>query len=252
MKFRVIIMAILLALLPLNVFATIASGNQIYNGIDVSNWQGFIDYNGVKNDEIQIVYIKATQGVNIVDSYFRINYNNAKANGLKVGFYHFLTARTVEQARSQAEFFSSVISNTNPDCKLAMDFEVFGNLTVAEINNISKAFLDRVKEITGKEVVIYSDEYAARNIFSIELADEYPLWIAQYGVSSPSETNWEYWEGFQYTSRGEVSGIRGFVDRDRFTDEILLADISTISQTGNSENYSQDTSYIVKNRRYFK
>lgn len=252
MKFKVFIMVMLIALLPLNAFAIIASGNQIYDGIDVSNWQGTIDYNQVKNDGIQVVYIKATQGVNIVDSHFRINYNNAKANGLKVGFYHFLTARTVEEAIRQAEFFASVISNTNPDCKLAMDFEVFGNLTVAEINNISKAFLARVKEITGKEVVIYSDEYAARNIFSIELADEYPLWIAQYGVTSPGETNWEYWEGFQYTSRGEVSGIRGFVDRDKFTNEILLEDTSQIKQTGNSENYSQDTSYIVESRRYFK
>jgi len=245
-------MVIMLALLPLNVFATVASGNQIYDGIDVSNWQGYIDYSKVKNDGIKIVYIKSSQGENIVDSHFRINYNNAKANGLKVGFYHFLTAKNVEEAIRQAEFFSSVISNTNPDCKLAMDFEVFGNLTVSEINNISKAFLDRVKEITGKEVVIYSDEYAARNIFREELAQNYPLWIAQYGVEAPSETNWEYWEGFQYTSTGKISGIRGFVDRDKFTDEILFDEVSQIKQTGNPENYNQDTSYVVKVRRYFK
>ena len=63
-----------------------------YEGIDVSNWQGYIDYKVVKNAGIDVVYIKASQGSNIKDSYFDINYENAKANGLKVGFYHFLTA----------------------------------------------------------------------------------------------------------------------------------------------------------------
>jgi len=83
MKFKTFIFMILFTLLPLSVFATTASSNQIYNGIDVSNWQGYIDYTKVKNDGIDIVYIKSSQGENIVDSYFRINYNNAKANRFK-------------------------------------------------------------------------------------------------------------------------------------------------------------------------
>ena len=127
-----------------------------------------------------------------------------------------------------------------------MDFEVFGNLTVSEINNISRAFLEKVKEITGKDVIIYSDAYDARNIFSKELAQNYPLWIAEYGVEMPGESNWDYCDGFQYTSRGEVAGIRGFVDKDKFTNEILLDDTSQIKQTGDSKNYNHDASYIVK------
>lgn len=246
MKLKIFTIVMLLALLPLNAFATTASSNQIYEGIDVSNWQGYIDYSQVKNDGIDIVYIKSSQGENIVDSYFRINYNNAKANGLKVGFYHFLTAGNEDEAIRQAEFFSSVISNTNPDCKLAMDFEVFGDLTVTEVNNISKVFLERVKEITGKDVIIYSDTFNASNVFREELAQDYPLWIAEYGVEIPRETNWEFWEGFQYTSSGEVTGISGYVDRDKFTEQILLQDTSQINQTGSPENYNQDTTYIVQ------
>lgn len=246
MKLKVFIITIVLTLLPLTAFATTASSNQIYEGIDVSNWQGYINYEQVKNDGIDIVYIKSSQGDNIVDSYFKINYNNAKANDLKVGFYHFLTAINEEEAIKQAEFFSSVISNTNPDCKLAMDFEVFGNLTVAEVNNISKVFLEKVKEITGKEVIIYSDTFNASNVFREELAQNYPLWIAEYGVEIPRETNWDTWEGFQYTSRGEVNGIRGYVDRDKFTNQIFLQNNSQIAPTGISENYTQDISYIVQ------
>lgn len=246
MKLKILIITLLLTLLPLTSFAIVADGSQIYEGIDVSNWQGYINYEQVKNDGIEIVYIKSSQGNNIVDTYFRINYNNAKANDLKVGFYHFLTARNEEEAIKQAEFFSSVISNTSPDCKLAMDFEVFGNLTVSEVNNISQVFLERVKEITGKDVIIYSDTFNASNVFEAELAQKYPLWIAEYGVEMPRETNWETWQGFQYTSRGIINGVSGYVDRDRFTDQIFLQDNSQIEPTGAVENYNQDTSYIVQ------
>lgn len=240
------IIMIALLVIPMTVMATTESSNQIYYGIDVSNWQGYIDYNQVRNDGIEIVYIKSSQGNNIVDSYFKINYNNAKANGLKVGFYHYLTARSEAEATEQAEFFASVISNTSPDCKLAMDFEVFGDLNITEINRISRVFLERVKEITGKEVIIYSDASNARNVFSAELANDYPLWIAEYDVEKTSETNWKYWEGFQYSNQGELSGIQGFVDRDKYTADIFLNDKTQIGQTGRAENYNQDTIYIVQ------
>ena len=240
------IIALTIAFLPLYVFATEPSSSTIYEGIDVSNWQGYINYQEVKNAGIEIVYIKSSQGNNVVDSYFKVNYNNAKANGLKVGLYHFLTATNEEQATEQAEFFVSVISNTVPDCKLAMDFEEFGNLTVSEINNISQAFLNKVKELTGKDLIIYSDTSNARNVFGRELASQYPLWVAEYGVSNPGETNWDFWEGFQYTSMGEIPGVSGFVDRNKFTSNIFLSDTSNVQETGNLENYNQDTVYVVQ------
>lgn len=178
-------------------FALTPSDNTIYEGIDVSNWQGHIDYDRVKASGIDIVYIKASQGKNITDPFFKVNYNNAKSNGLKVGLYHFLLARNDDEAVQEAEYFSSVISATSPDCKLAMDFENFGNLTREEINRISTIFLEKVKELTGKEVIIYSDASNARNIFGEELASKYPLWIAEYGVSSPSsDVNWTSWTRF--------------------------------------------------------
>ena len=100
----------------------------VYEGIDVSDWQGYIDYNLVKSSGIQVVYIKASQGTEYKDPYFDINYENAKANGLKVGFYHFLTATTTHQAQEEARFFASVISGKTPDCKLVMDYEVFNGV----------------------------------------------------------------------------------------------------------------------------
>ena len=204
------------------------SSSTIYQGIDVSSWQGNINFAQVKNAGIDIAYIKSSEGVSYIDPYFERNYQNAKANGLKVGFYHYVTARTVEEARNQANFFAKVISGKEPDCKLAMDFESFGNLSVNQINEISKVFLETLQNATNKEVLIYSNSYTARTILSSDLAI-YPLWVANYGVSEPGGNDkWNTWVGWQYTSTGRVTGISGNVDRDKFTDGVLLSDNSPI------------------------
>lgn len=79
-------------------YAITSLSNLEYQGIDVSNWQGYIDYRKVKESGIEVVYIKSSQGSNIKDPYFDINYENAKVNGLKVGFYHFLTATNIRRS----------------------------------------------------------------------------------------------------------------------------------------------------------
>lgn len=70
------------------------------------------------------------------------------------------------------------------DCKLAMDFESFGDLSINEINDISRVFLSTLESMTNSQPIIYSDAFAARTIFSSSLV-EYPLWVANYGVSEP-------------------------------------------------------------------
>lgn len=207
------------------------SNSTLYDGIDVSGWQGEVDYKAISENGIKIVYIKATEGTTYTNSYYLEAYNDAKENGLKVGFYHYLTARSIEDAIAEAEYFAKTVGNLSSDCKLAMDFETFGYLTREEINEISFAFLRRVQEITGKEMVIYSNTNDATNIFSIELANNYPLWVAQYGVEEPTPNgNWEFWIGWQYTSEGNVAGIEGNVDRNYFTEDILLSDSGSIPE----------------------
>lgn len=240
-----IVMCFCIVFFSIPVFALSPSSNTIYEGIDVSNWQGYIDYNEVKSSGIQIVYIKSSQGTNITDPYFRTNYDNAKANGLNIGFYHFLTARSTDDAVKEAEYFASVISGTSPDCKLAMDFEEFGNLSREEINIISKVFLEKVKELTGKDMIIYSDASNAKNIFSPELARDYPLWIAEYDVPTPrDDVNWSSWTGFQYSNMGLIRGIRARVDKNKFTQNIFLSSKDVINTNPNSTN--QISSYTVE------
>lgn len=110
--FLAIIMIVFFIVLSSSVFALSSSSNTVFEGIDVSNWQGYINYQSVKEEGIDIVYIKSSQGSNITDPYFKVNYNNAKANNLKVGFYHYVLARNNDEAIKEAEYFSSVISRT--------------------------------------------------------------------------------------------------------------------------------------------
>ena len=233
MKSRVLIsmliLAIMISIIACPVFAFPPSNEKLYNGIDVSQWQGQIDFSKVAKDGIDIVYIRASEGTNYIDPNFRENYEGARENGLKTGFYHYVTARTVEEAREEAEFFVSNIKGTSPDCKLAMDFEVFGDLSKAEINEISKVFLETVSNLSGKECVIYSDAFNAAETFDEELAREYAIWVADYFVKEPANNGkWSTWVGFQYSDIGRISGIEGNVDKDYFTNGILLNDTTKI------------------------
>lgn len=222
----------------------------LYEGIDVSNWQGYIDFEKVKESGIDIVYIETTVGLDYKNPYFELDYENAKLNGLKVGVYHYVMARSITEARQEARFFSSCISGKNIDCKLAMDFEEFGNLSEEEINEISIAFLEEVEKITGKETIVYSDLYNSQNTF--KLSNHFPLWIAYYGTESELlnyNTNWNKWEGRQYTDIGVVAGIQEDVDRDIFTQEILLDDNSEIKEIKSEiveKNQSNRIEYTVK------
>lgn len=240
--------AVMLIIFQVPCLALTPASNEFIEGIDVSNWQGYINYEEVKKAGIEIVYIKASQGNDYKDPYFELNYENAKLNGLRVGVYHYLTARSLTEAEQQARFFASIISEKEIDCKLAMDFEDFGDLTKDEINEISEAFISKLIELTKREIVIYSDLYNARNTFDLS---NYPLWIAYYRNYAELEniaTNWRSWEGQQYTDMGRVEGINDYVDRNLFTQEILLDDNSKIEkvEASSEKNVSERIEYIVK------
>ena len=227
--------AVLLACIAALVFAALVpvraippSGGRQYLGIDISEFQGEIDFEEVRRSGIEAVYIRVGAG-EYTDEYFAENYERAKAAGLKIGFYHYVTARSVDEGRRQARFFASLAAGREPDMRLAMDFEYFGSLSVSQINAISEAYLDELTALTRREAVIYSDLSNARNIFSRALAEKYPLWAAQYGADEPSANGkWREWVGFQYTDEGRVGGIYGNVDRNIFTEGIFLSDSGRI------------------------
>ncbi len=205
-------------------------------GIDVSHWEGDIDFQEVKRAGIRFVYMKASEGVSYIDPDFERNYREARKARLKIGFYHYVTAGSEEEARAQARHFADVIwGKVYHGCPV-MDFESFDSLTKDQINDVSTAFLQELREVTGKRVAIYSDANNATNTFDARLA-VYPLWIADYGVARPDMRNhWKRWAGWQYTDAGRVEGIRGRVDRDYFTEEMLTSRKSVLSDEDEEEN----------------
>ena len=218
-----------LALFPLRAYALPPSSDTVYPGIDVSKWQGSIDFDRVKADGINIVYIRAGAGNDYKDPYFERNYNNAKAAGLDIGFYHSMTARSVSEAKQQAKFFVSLLAGKTADCMIAMDFGAGGQLPVSTANDTAIAFMREVERLSGKDVMIYTSTNGAKTRWSSALASEFPLWVAQYGPSTPSDNGqWDSWVGFQYSNTGRIDGISGDVDLDKFTQDVYLADNSPI------------------------
>ena len=94
-------------------------------GLDVSVWQGEIDFAQVKAAGRSVVYIRAGEGL-FEDRRFRENARHAREAGMKVGFYFFVTAADAAQARQQAEYFAELIRHVPYDCRPAVDFEQYG------------------------------------------------------------------------------------------------------------------------------
>ena len=191
-------------------------------GIDVSKWQGEIDFNQVAASGVEIVYIRACYGSSTVDEYFESNYAKARAAGLKIGFYHYITATNETSAIAQARFFYSLISDKKYDCRPAMDFEFFGFLSKNRINDIARTYLSTLQNLTGTPPLLYSDINDVNTIWDASLS-VYPLWAADYNAGSNTDTGfWQKWSGFQYSSSGTVPGISGNVDLDRFRETVFL------------------------------
>ena len=129
-------------------------GNQ-RQGIDVSMWQGDIDFEEVAGTGVDTVYIRSSLGSDYTDPYFEQNYERARAAGLNVGFYHYVTARTVSQAVYEALPYLNAIQGKEFQCRLAMDFEDLTRLSAGEANEIGLAFIRTVENLSGKGTVVY-------------------------------------------------------------------------------------------------
>lgn len=194
----------------------------VYAGIDISRYQGTVDFDRVAADGIDIVYMRAGEGNDYIDPEYERNYQQAREAGLKSGAYLYVTATTVDKGREQAKFFASLLQGKEFACRPVMDFENLRGLNRQTANDIALAFLQTLEEETGVTPAIYTGAYKVEAVWDADLA-AYPLWIAEYGAEEPKTTGaWKEWSGFQYTDKGQVDGIDGDVDLDRFRPGILL------------------------------
>jgi GH25 family lysozyme M1 (1,4-beta-N-acetylmuramidase)/peptidoglycan hydrolase-like protein with peptidoglycan-binding domain len=185
-------------------------------GIDISPYQGNINFTALKQSGIEIVYIKSSEGATWKSDTFRSYYNQAISAGLKVGVYHFLRANAME---SEVANLISMTSGLHFDCKFAIDCELTLNQSAQQITNNIRNFSNIMKS-KGLECVLYTySSFLKDNILYNQISD-IPLWIAEYGVSKPDIS--VPYVGFQYSEKGSVSGINGACDVDEFSDGILI------------------------------
>lgn len=188
-------------------------------GIDVSEWQGQIDWQQVKAAGVEFVMIRAgwrgsEQGVLAEDTCAQSNYAGAVAAGLKVGAYFFSQAITVDEAVEEAEFLLNIIKDWSVEMPVVYDWEFIdlqsrtGKLDNRTLTECVKAFCNRVA-LSGYQPMVYFNKDVSFDRMYLRELTEYPFWLAHYDTVMNYPYKVDMW---QYTETGAVPGIEGNVD----------------------------------------
>ena len=181
------------------------------NGIDVSKWQGSINWDKVKNSGIKFVMVRASYGKSQKDRYFDENVANAQKAGLDTGAYHYCMALSEEEAVKEADFFISIIKKYEFSYPVAVDMEdaSLTNLSKDKITDITLAFLARLKEFNFYPMV-YANKYWLTKYLDVKRLNDYSIWLAEYRDGAYTYSGKvDIW---QKSSTGIVDGINGNVD----------------------------------------
>jgi len=189
-------------------------------GVDLSHWQGVVDFSAVKKAGYAFVFVKLTEGTSYVDPNGVANVKGAQKAGLMVGGYHFFHGSSKE-----ASHFRSVAQNLHLDYVI-LDSE--DTTLKSDLTKVSLSFLDAVADL-GKPV-FYSNPSYIKAHYNRAMT-KYPLWIAHYGVSKPDVPFWSSWSAWQYNDKGSVPGIAGAVDFNYMVDSFAVKKVSKPSAT---------------------
>lgn len=185
---------------------------KLFYGIDVSKWQGKIDWAKLKNTDVQFAMLRCgygkTQGQH--DEFFEENYKNAKANGIPVGAYHYSYAKSAADAKKEADYCLSLIKDKTFEFPIAFDIEDKSQQDLPNniISDIIKTFCETV-ENAGYYVSVYANLWWYNNKIGTEIPKKYDTWLAQWSDAPTLKSDFGMW---QYTSGGSVDGIQGRVD----------------------------------------
>lgn len=186
------------------------------NGIDVSAWQGTIDWKKVKDSGVEAVILKAGGSDDgfYTDSKFEANYKGAKEVGLKVGAYYFVGSQFVTRADGEADAlrFLNIIKGKQFDMPVYVDVEATRPEDKEGATNATSAFCLYMEQ-KGYFVGIYASEVSGfRDRLNDSKLGSFTHWVACYGDEEPAIK----YGGWQYSSSGKVNGIDGNVDMDKF------------------------------------
>ena len=189
-------------------------------GIDVSKWQGDIDWEKVKNAGCEFVFIRlgvqnGFGGESKLDTYFVDNFKGAQAAGLKVGIYYYTYATDKSEAASQAKFVLKTLSENSfkPDLPIVYDWESWNKLgslgmSINDLNDCAEAFLSTVEK-AGYDGMLYSSKYYLEKTLWRLDTSKYPVWLAHYVTQTSYDGSYSIW---QCSCTGRISGINADVD----------------------------------------
>lgn len=183
-------------------------------GIDVSKYQGNIDFEKVKNDGIKFVIIRAGYGkyTKQKDECFDENYKRAKAAGIPVGAYWYSYAESAEDAVNEAKACIEVIKGKKFEYPIYFDMEEQKQFAKGKAfcDSLVKAFCTELEK-SGYFAGLYISRSPLQNCISEDVAERYALWVAEYADKLNYGGSYGMW---QYSSKGKVKGVSGNVDMD--------------------------------------
>ena len=191
--------------------------NDTLVGIDVSKWQGAIDFSKVKEAGAEFVIIRVGHqngvgGEYVLDPYFKRNIKEALKNDLKVGIYFYSYADSNKEAKKQARWIIKQIKDYNITLPIAFDFECFSsfntmNLSLFELNEVAKSYFSTLED-KGYKTMLYGSKNYLNAIWKYNTNQ---VWLAHYTDKTDYDKDYMMW---QLCQDGVIDGINGFVDID--------------------------------------
>lgn len=188
--------------------------SEYFKGIDVSKWQGDINWKKVSSSGIDFAMIRSSFGSTDVDIKLKRNVNGCEKYGIPYGFYHYTYARSVAEAKKEARFFLKTIRKYSPEYPVVLDIEesFYNSMSRKEVTDIITAFMEEL-ENAGYFAMIYSGAKFLTDNTYIEKLTAYDIWVACWGDEERLISNYDYHYGmWQYSSTGKIKGIDGEVD----------------------------------------
>jgi len=205
-----------------NMYNNKQSEERYVRGVDLSAYQGEIDWKTLAEQNIDFAYIKATEGHDYVDSQFKTNWEASQDTDIKVGAYHFLNYDTT--GKSQAENFIANVPVSKDHLPPVLDLKLYGQyeenaLPKEQVKVILDEYLKTIEDHYGVKPIIYTSQRVFNMYIGTDYKD-YKVWIVDLDNSWPEKlpngTEFTFW---QYTQRGILDGYNGnetFIDMDLY------------------------------------
>lgn len=194
------------------------------HGIDISHYQGNVFWEAIgNNSKMYYVYLKATEGGDLIDAKYEQNIQLAHQYGLKVGSYHFYRARTPQEI--QLHNFMAQCRPGEQDLLPMIDVETKSGLSNEAFRDSLSKFLQLVEKKYKQKPLIYTGANFYDHILSGGMLDDYKIMIAQYTEREPVLVDGRDITMWQYTGKGHINGVNGYIDKSRFMGNHKLREI---------------------------